>query len=151
MPLLARWPARIAAGSVSDTPNMTMDWTASFLDAAGVAAHADYPLDGQSLLPSFDDPAAASPARDLFWRMKHRGQRALMRGPWKYLRVDGAEFLFDVATDPRERANQAQRQPERLAELRSAWEAVDATLPPIPDEARVSLVFGPGEIPQATF
>lgn len=151
VPLLARWPARIAAGGVSDRPNMTMDWTATFLDAAGVAPHPDYPLDGQSLLPHFADPAAADPERDLFWRMKHRGQRALLRGDWKYLRQDGNEFLFDVVADPRERANQAGRQPERLAELRAAWEALDAQMPPIPDEARVSLVFGPKDLPQATF
>nr|WP_145545488.1 sulfatase-like hydrolase/transferase [Variovorax boronicumulans] len=151
VPLLARWPARIAAGGVSDRPNLSMDWTATFLDAAGVAAHPDYPLDGQSLLPHFADPAAPAPERDLFWRMKHRGQRALLRGDWKYLRQDGNEFLFDVVADPRERANMAARQPERLAALRAAWEVMDAQMPPIPDEARVSLVFGPRDLPQATF
>ncbi|MDA8523722.1 sulfatase family protein [Acidovorax sp. NCPPB 4044] len=150
VPLLARWPARIAAGSVSDTPSLTMDWTATFLAAAGVQAHPDYPLDGTSLLPLFGDPAW-NPERDLCWRMKHRGQRALVRGRHKYLVVDGVEYLFDVVADPRERANLQGREPGLLAELRAAWAAWDAGLPPIPDEAKVSLVFTRQDLPQATF
>ena len=61
VPLLARWPARIAAGSLSDTPNLTMDWTATMLAAAGVSAHADYPLDGVDLAPAFADAAWRRP------------------------------------------------------------------------------------------
>ncbi len=158
VPLVARWPARIAAGGVSDIPNLTMDWTATMLDAAGVAPHADYPLDGQSLLPMLDDAAAALPGdatvtdpRDLCWRMTHRGQRALVRGDWKYLQMDGIEYLFNLADDARERANLRDREPARLIELRAAWIAWDATLPPLPDDARVSLVFTAKDLPQATF
>ncbi len=150
VPLVARWPARIAPGGVTDTPNLTMDWTASFLDAAGVAADPGHPLDGRSLLPLFDDPRW-NPARDLCWRMKHREQRALVRGRWKYLQVDGIEYLFDVVADPRERANLRDREPARLAELRSAWDAWDAGLPPVPAEAKVSLVFGRQDLPQASY
>jgi arylsulfatase A-like enzyme len=151
VPLLARWPARIAPGNVSARPNLTMDWTATFLDAAGVAPHAGYPLDGVSLLPQFAAADAPAPARDLCWRMKHRTQRALVRGDWKYLQVEGVEYLFDLGADPRERANLRAREPGMLAELRAAWEAWNATLPPIPDEARVSLVFTRDDLPQATF
>ncbi|KQM68416.1 sulfatase [Xylophilus sp. Leaf220] len=150
VPLVARWPARIAPGGVTDTPNLTMDWTASFLDAAGVAADPDHPLDGRSLLPLFDDPQW-NPARDLCWRMKHREQRALVRGRWKYLQVEGIEYLFDVVADPRERANLRDREPGRLAELRSAWQAWDAGLPPVPPEAKVSLVFSRQDLPQASY
>jgi len=150
VPLLARWPARIAAGGVSDTPNLTMDWTATFLEAAGAQAQADYPLDGRSLLPLFAEPQW-NPERDLCWRMKHRAQRALVRGDWKYLQVEGVEYLFNVAQDPRERANLREREPERLAELRAAWNAWDAGLPPIPDDSKVSLVFTTKDLPQASF
>src|SRR5207237_979427 len=84
------------------------------LAAAGVAADPAHPLDGVSLLPVLDDPAQAF-ERPLFWRMNHRGQRALRDGRWKYLRVDGHDYLFDLAADERERANLGKRQPERLA------------------------------------
>ena len=106
VPLVARWPRKIAAGSVSAVPNLTMDWTATMLAAAGVDPHPDYPFDGVNLLPLFADPSW-NPARDLCWRMKHRQQRALIRGDWKYLAMDGNEYLFNLALDERERANLA--------------------------------------------
>ena len=64
-------------------------------------------------------------ARPLHWRMNHRGQRALRDGDWKYLRVDGHDYLFDLAADERERANRAPREPQRLAAMRADWEALE--------------------------
>jgi len=152
VPLIARWPARWAGGKVCDLPNQTMDWTATMLDAARVPPHSGFPLDGVSLLPALS--ASPSPApfnRDLFWRMKHREQAATVRGKWKYLRVDGHEYLFDLEADPAERANMASREPGYLADLRHAWNVWNEAIPPIPDDAGVSLVFGPGDLPVATF
>jgi arylsulfatase A-like enzyme len=149
VPLLACWPRRIAAGAVTDTPVLTMDWTATLLAAAGVASDPQYPLDGMSLLPLFDNPGWA-PDRDLYWRTAHRRQRALRRGTKKYLRVDGHEYLFDLQADARERANLANRYPALLAELRSAWEAWDSSLPPVPADAQVTLAFTEADIPRPT-
>jgi len=69
-------------------------------------------------------------------------------GRWKYLRVDGHDYLFDISTDARERANQAQAQPQRLAQMREAWEAWDASMPAIPDDATVSLGYSKADMPQ---
>ena len=80
--------------------------------------------------------------------MKHRRQRALRRGPWKYLRVDGHDYLFDLSADERERANRGQREPDRLAAMRADWEAWNTTMPPIPDDATVSLGYGVSDMPQ---
>jgi len=80
--------------------------------------------------------------------MNHRGQRALRDGAFKYLRVDGHDYLFNLDQDARERANLASRHPERLAALRQAWEAWNATMPPIPDDATVSLGYGVQDMPQ---
>jgi arylsulfatase A-like enzyme len=149
VPLIAHWPARIVAGRASDAPVITMDWVATMLEAAGVAPHPDHPLDGASLLPLFSDPAWR-PRRDLYWRMLHRQQRALRSGPWKYLRMDGHDYLFDLARDARERANLATREPARLAELMQRWQRWADTMPGIPADARVSLVFGEAQIPRPT-
>ena len=143
-------PAAMQAGAVCDTPNLTMDWSATFLDAAGVSADANYPLDGISLLPLMQD-SQWSPERDLAWRMKHREQKALVRGDWKYLQVEGIEYLFNLANDPRERANLRDREPAKLAELREAWQQWDGGLPPIPEEAKVSLVFTTNDLPKASY
>lgn len=147
VPWIAHWPAAIAPGGVSAQPCMTMDWSATVLDAAGVAEDPAYPLDGVSLLPVLRD-AAHGFARPLHWRMNHRGQRALRDGRWKYLRVDGHDYLFDLAADERERANLAGREPARLAELRDAWERWNETMPPIPQDATVSLGYGAKDMPQ---
>jgi arylsulfatase A-like enzyme len=124
-----------------------MDWSATMLDLAGATAAPDYPLDGVSLAPVLRD-ASHSFERPLFWRMNHRGQRACRMGDWKYLRVDGNDYLFNIPADERERANLGQRQPERLAALRTAWEAWNASMPAIPQDATVSLGYSVKDMPQ---
>jgi hypothetical protein len=82
--------------------------------------------------------------------MKHRSQRAVRSGTWKYLAMDGHEYLFDLARDARERANLARRYPERLTELRNRYEKWAAMMPPVPDDAAVSLVYGDADMPYPT-
>jgi arylsulfatase A-like enzyme len=147
VPWIAQWPSTIPAGTTSAQPCMTMDWSATMLAAAGVAAHPDHPLDGVSLLPVLRDPSQAF-RRPLHWRMKHRQQRALRDGPWKYLRVDGVDYLFDLSKDERERANLAKREPERLAAMRADWETWNASMPAIPEDAAVSLGYTTADMPQ---
>ncbi len=149
VPLLLRWPAAVSALQVSDAPNITMDWTATMLDAAGAGPHPDYPLDGVSLLPWLVD-GVDYPEHDLAWRVASQG--ALRRGRFKYLR-DGRgrarlgnwplrpeqrqgfyDLLYDLSVDGREMANVARHHPDVLAELRAAWEAFDADLLPYPDD-----------------
>jgi arylsulfatase A-like enzyme len=147
VPWVAHWPKVIGAGGESTQHCMTMDWSATMLDAAGVAANPHYPLDGVSLLPVLHN-ATQTFARPLHWRMNHRGQRAMRDGDWKYLQVDGNEYLFNIPADERERANQAHKQPERLAAMRDAWLAWNATMPPIPEDATVSLGYSVKDMPQ---
>jgi hypothetical protein len=116
-----------------------MDWSATFLAAAAVAAHADYPLDGIDLLGE-DKP------RNLYWRMKFREQKAVRSGNWKYLAIEGNEFLFDLSRDPRERANMRYREPARFETLKADYSAWAASMPPIPEDAKVSLVYGPADM-----
>ena len=122
VPWIAHWPAVIAPGSVSAQHCLTMDWSATLLALGQAQAHPEYPLDGMSLEAILRKPQAVF-ERPMFWRMKHRGQRAMRLGPWKYLRVDGNDYLFHVQNDARERANLGGREPARLAEMRAAWQA----------------------------
>ena len=146
VPYVVRWPNRTPAGTTTDQLAITMDWVPTFFEAAGTSAHPDYPSDGTSLLPVLAKPNAVAD-RALFWRMKHNDQRAMRTDRWKYLAVGQHEYLFDVVTDERERANLAKRYPGRLAEMRAAWQRWDATMPPIPDDAQVRLVYGKKDMP----
>lgn len=144
VPLIVRWPAALPAGRATDVPAVTMDLTATLLDAGGTAAATDYPLDGVSLLPWLLEGAPA-PERDLLWRTAEQG--AIRRGPFKLLYdrtakpLWGGEFggdgprarLFDVTVDGREKADLSGEHPELTAELLDRWLQFDAELLPYPE------------------
>ncbi len=146
VPLIARWPGRIAAGHVSRQVCITMDWVATFLEWAGVAPHPEYPLDGESLCAHFD--ALDRPTqRTLYWRMKYRNQKALREGDWKYLSIEGNDYLFNLAQDERERANYALRDPQRLERMRAAYARWCETMPGIPQDAISVLAYATQDLP----
>ena len=147
VPWIAHWPAAIAAGGVSAQHCLTMDWSATMVELAGATPDAQYPLDGVSLAGVLRQPSNTF-ERPLHWRMNHRGQRAMRLGDYKYLRVDGNDYLFNIPADERERANLAKREPERLITMRVAWEAWDATVPAIPEDATISLGYSVKDMPQ---
>ncbi len=147
VPWIAHWPAKIAPGGVSAQHCLTMDWSVTMLDAAGVQPDINYPFDGVSLLSVLEKPSATFP-RPLHWRMKYRGQKALRDGDYKYLQVDGIEYLFNIPADQRERANLAKEQPARLLQMRAAWESWNQTMPAIPEDAIVSLGYTLEDMPQ---
>jgi len=145
VPYVVRWPARLKGGAVTAQLAITMDWAATLLEAAGAAPHADYPLDGASLLRVLVDPASTF-ARELFWRMNFRNQRALRAGRWKYLSTEDGEFLYDLAVDARERANRAAREPEKLAALRARYAEWESTVPSVPAGAKASVITHKGNM-----
>ena len=147
VPWIAHWPQVIQGGRSSTQRCMTMDWTTTMLAAAGVQADPAYPLDGASLMPVLQSEDREFD-RTLFWRMNHRGQCAMREGDWKYLRVDGHDYLFNIPADERERANLGKREPERLLAMRGAWEEWNASMPPIPSDATVSLGYSVKDMPQ---
>jgi arylsulfatase A-like enzyme len=137
VPLLLRWPARLAAGTTSPQVGITMDLTASFLAAAGAKPPDGYRPEGIDLVGLLQKGTAVD--RTLFWRLPPAAgaagtppltQRAARRGTWKYVDDRGQYFLFDLRTDPGERHDVAQQHPDLVRELRSLvarWEAdVDA-------------------------
>lgn len=146
VPYIVRWPGKIAPG-VTAEPIITMDWVATFLDAAGVPADEDFPLEGISLLPLFQNQQHQF-SRELYWRMNYRKQRAMRSGDWKYLAIEENEYLFNLAQDERERANLAKREPERLDAMRAQYTQWEATVRTVHPEARSELVYTEREMPR---
>ncbi|TDO95823.1 sulfatase-like hydrolase/transferase [Marinomonas balearica] len=146
VPWIISWPNGVEPGTVSEQLCMTMDWSRTLLDIGQGELPEDYPIDGVSLLPVLQENTEFE--RPLYWRMKHRKQRALRMGSWKYLKVDEHEYLFNIDNDARERANQARLQPERLNAMRQSWLDWDSTMPPLVEDSVVSLVYSKADMPQ---
>jgi len=145
VPCIAHWPAVIKGGGRSAQHCMTMDLSATMLEAAGAAADSGFPLDGISLMPVLAN-AGYRFDRPLYWRMKHRDQAALRDGAWKYLKVEDREYLFNIDDDERERANRAGVEPQRLEKMRDAWNLWNAGMPAIAGDATVSLGYNPRDM-----
>jgi arylsulfatase A-like enzyme len=122
IPMIARWPGRVAAGSVSDHLCYFPDVLPTLAELAGAAVPEG--VDGISFLPTLIGEAAAGrpqrPHDFLYWELG--GQTAVRRGAWKAYRgrPDAAWELYDLGQDVREAHDLASAEPERLAELIAA-------------------------------
>ena len=128
-PLVVRWPGKVKAGAVIDTPVTSPDFMPTLLAVAGVKAITAF--DGVNILPLFEGKPL--PERALFWHYPHYGNQggapaaAIRRGDWKLIEwfEDGRAELFNLATDPGEKNDLAAKEPERVKSLRTelhAWQ-----------------------------
>ena len=124
VPAIVRWPGHIPAGGVSAQVGLTMDLTASILEATGAKVPPEAKLDGINLFPMLEG-RASEVERTVFWRTGGRLQRTVRAGEWKLL-LDGARpMLFNLRTDIGERKDLIGQRPEiatRLRSLLDAWE-----------------------------
>jgi arylsulfatase A-like enzyme len=134
VPYIVRWPSRLPAGETTERVAIGMDWLPTFLAAAGASPDPAYAPDGINLFgPEVE--------RNLYWRMVFRDQKAVLSGSWKYLSIEGNEFLFDLSRDSRERANMRFREPGKFEELRADFEAWCASMPPRPEDASYGVIY----------
>jgi len=144
VPILARWPGRIKAGSVSDQVTISMDWMPTFIEAAGAPKDFDAPTDGISILPQLTG-TGPTVNRKLFWEYKANGQAAHRDGVWKYLRLAGHEYLFNLDFDVHERANFSKKEPARFEAMKKAHADWASTmLPYTPETSSYNIV---GQVP----
>lgn len=132
VPLIVTWPKGLPAGAVSSQVAMSMDAMPTLLAAAGGAIPTN--IDGISLLPNLRDPRQVT-SRDVYWRHKARQQFAVRSGDWKYLRMDGKEFLFNLASDERERADVKSIETARFNALRLASEKWNGQMLSYPEKS----------------
>jgi arylsulfatase A-like enzyme len=126
VPTIIRWPGHVPAGAVTTQVGITMDLSATFLAAAGVALPADAKLEGMDLIPLIRTGAKPI-SRTLFWRVAGGlNQRAVRDGDWKLLLEGGARaMLFDVSKDLGEREDVAASNTavvRRMHQQLLAWE-----------------------------
>jgi arylsulfatase A-like enzyme len=118
VPMIARWPGRIAAGSVSSHVGYFGDFFATFADLLGRPVPPR--LDSLSLLPTLSGrPADQEVHEYLYWEFYEQGGRQAVRfGPWKAIREPmktGRLQLFDLSKDVGEGTDLASARPEIAA------------------------------------
>jgi len=147
VPLLVSWPGVTPAGATCSVPTIHVDVFPTLLEIAGARPPAQR-LDGVSLVPLLRDPRATLDRDGIYqhfpgylgaderrgtWRTTPVG--SIIAGDWKLLEFfeDGRLELYDLAADPGETRNLAEREPARAADLHRrlvAWrERVGAKLP----------------------
>ena len=122
VPAVAYWPGRIKPETVTNQTVMGLDLFAAMVSLAGARMPKGLALDGVDLVPLLVE-GKALPERTLFWR--YRKQKAVRKGPWKLLVIEGSVKLFNLAEDIGEKNDLAGDKPRMVAELKAelaAWE-----------------------------
>jgi len=115
IPLLMRYPPLIKAASVSDRLVLNVDLAPTFLDLAGIVVPSV--IQGKSLLPLFGQAQGQrvnwreSFVAEYFMEKSSRSfpsWQMIREGNWKYIHypnLQGADELYDLASDPAEMRN----------------------------------------------
>lgn len=123
-PALVWWPGRLKSAQVN-TPINVVDWMPTLCTLTGCRVQDDPKWDGRDIWPVLMDHAT-NETRTFYWGTTRwvQGQRrsleqALRHGDWKLI-VDwqGNSELYNLARDPQEKQNLAQRHPQRVIELK---------------------------------
>jgi arylsulfatase A-like enzyme len=139
LPCIARWPGKVPAGRTSDAIFATIDFLPTFANLAGFKVPDDRTIDGidqTDLLLGKSDKG-----RDDFYF----NRAGIRHGKWKFLKAGFKDHgyavepdqpkvdqLFDLEADIGEKTNLAKKHPEKLAELKKLFQAVDSSERPHP-------------------
>lgn len=143
VPFFVRWPGRLPAGRTYDYPVIQLDIHATALALAGIEVKPEWKLDGVNLLPFLAGEKRGAPHEALYWRFGD--QLAIRSGDWKLVKaqegessmrliqpgpasINGAQ-LFNLARDPSETVNLAQKNPRKFRALVRQWTRWNAELP----------------------
>jgi arylsulfatase A-like enzyme len=142
VPLIVKVPGVTHAGTVSDTPVITMDFFPTLLELVGADKSASRTaIDGVSFAPLLRGESQ-TPHNALFWHYPHYWHGGLISpysvvrvGDWKLIRFyeNGSEELYNVKTDLSEQHDLAATNPTKRKELSArldAWlKEADAQMP----------------------
>ncbi|MDH4453254.1 MAG: arylsulfatase [Verrucomicrobiota bacterium] len=126
-PLIAHWPAGITAkNELRTTPAHVIDIVPTVLDIAGIEKPKEWkgvPIPeapGRSLAPAFAKNETIT--RDSLWWL-HEDNKAIRVGDWKLVAAKGdAWALYDLKTDRAEQNDLAAKMPDKMKELKAAWQ-----------------------------
>lgn len=126
--LIARWPAVIKAGSVTDAPVCGIDFYPTFLEMAGLKNKPGNIIDGKSILHVFKGSKWQG-REALFWHYPSETGKwvprmcsAVRMGHYKLLYFYAAKRteLYDLSKDPSEENDISASNPAKVKELKAA-------------------------------
>jgi arylsulfatase A-like enzyme len=119
----ANWPGKLAP-RVVDAPVHMVDVMPTLLALAGAKADPAHPLDGKDMWKTISE-GASSPNEDILINVEaFRG--AVRKGDWKLVKVallPGKTELFNLRSDPGEKNNVAEANPEIVRDLETRLDA----------------------------
>jgi arylsulfatase A-like enzyme len=124
----AAWPGRIPSNQTVNEPMHIIDWYPTLVKLAGGSLEQKLPLDGKDLWPALTQ-GAKSPHEALLICGTTFGAAAVRAGDWKLIKDQPAKrkgakpsrdeyLLFNLASDIGEKDNLADKNPEKLAEMK---------------------------------
>lgn len=120
VPLIARWPGKIKAGTVSHHISAFWDFLPTFAELAG--AECSSSTDGLSLLPTLlGKPGKQKQHEFLYWEFHERGSKQAVRmGDWKAVQfgVGGKLELYNLKEDIGEKNDIAKDHPDIVAKIK---------------------------------
>lgn len=146
---IVRWPGVTRPGSECDVPVIGNDFYPTFLEAGGLDLMPDQHIDGKSLVPLLKGESDKWSRDELFWHYPHyhktKPYGAIRKGDWKLIEFfeDGKLELYDLANDPAESADLAEKNVEKAKSLHTRlqeWrKEVGAQMPSLNPEYDPSL------------
>jgi arylsulfatase len=130
-PFIARWPGHIKPGTSSDFVGAFWDVLPTLCEIAGATAAAN--IDGVSIAPTLLGQPGQKEHEYLYWEDQSGGRAQAVRfGDWKAVRnnvdktPDATPELYNLASDPGETTNVADRHPEVAAKAAAYMKAAHA-------------------------
>jgi arylsulfatase A-like enzyme len=119
---LANWPGRIQPGEVKEMVHV-VDMFPTLAALAGAGGKKEKPLDGLDVWATISE-GKPSPRQEIVYNVEpFRG--GVRRGDWKLVwrtPLPSALELYNLAEDPSEKNNVAEKNPEKVAELQKRIE-----------------------------
>jgi len=130
---LANWPGKIKGGAVVEGPIHVVDMYPTLAGLAGARLEKSKPLDGVDMWPTIGE-GKPSPRDEVVYNVEPMGA-GVRRGDWKLVWravLPPQVELFNLAKDPSETTNVADRNPAKVVELqRRAEELSRESVPPL--------------------
>ncbi len=128
VPCIVKWPGHICPGTTSDLPSYFPDWFPTLGTIGGADLPTQQQLDGIDLTAELKGESTPVRIKPMVWDFHgYGGIVAVRQGKWKALRRklksrQPADWeLYDLADDPNETLDLAQKYPEVVSQLELAY------------------------------